>query len=72
MARTGESEQREQPVLHHVRAGDAPGWAVHHLGARWVAGMEMVDKIKRGAGGKGIVQGPDRMVKARIASDAAG
>jgi len=37
---------------------------------RVVAGMEAVDKIKRGTGGNGIVQGPDRLVKARIAADA--
>jgi peptidylprolyl isomerase len=37
---------------------------------RVVAGMEAVDKIKRGTGGNGIVQGPDRLVKARVAADA--
>ncbi|WP_165982185.1 peptidylprolyl isomerase [Dankookia rubra] len=37
---------------------------------RVVAGMESVDKIKRGTGGNGVVQGPDRLVKARIAADA--
>ncbi|MEN0074025.1 MAG: peptidylprolyl isomerase [Paracraurococcus sp.] len=37
---------------------------------RVVAGMEAVDKIKRGTGNNGIVQGPDRLVKARIAADA--
>uniref|UniRef100_UPI00351381C4 peptidylprolyl isomerase n=1 Tax=Siccirubricoccus soli TaxID=2899147 RepID=UPI00351381C4 len=37
---------------------------------RVVDGMEAVDKIKRGTGGNGIVQGPDRLVKARIAADA--
>jgi cyclophilin family peptidyl-prolyl cis-trans isomerase len=36
---------------------------------RVVAGMEAVDKIKRGTGGNGIVQGPDRLIKARIAAD---
>src|SRR4051812_40656804 len=36
---------------------------------RVVAGMEAVDKIKRGTGGNGIVQGPDRLVKARVAAD---
>ncbi len=38
---------------------------------RVVAGMEAVDKIKRGTGGNGIVQGPDRLIKARIAADEA-
>ena len=37
---------------------------------RVVSGMEAVDKIKRGTGGNGIVQGPDRLVKARVAADA--
>jgi cyclophilin family peptidyl-prolyl cis-trans isomerase len=37
---------------------------------RVVAGMEAVDKIKRGTGGNGIVQGPDRLVKVRVAADA--
>lgn len=37
---------------------------------RVVTGMEAVDKIKRGTGGNGIVQGPDRLVKARVAADA--
>jgi cyclophilin family peptidyl-prolyl cis-trans isomerase len=37
---------------------------------RVVDGMDAVDKIKRGTGGNGIVQGPDRLVKARIAADA--
>jgi peptidylprolyl isomerase len=32
-------------------------------------GMEFVDKIKRGAGGSGIVQNPDRIVRARVAAD---
>ncbi len=32
-------------------------------------GMDLVDKIKRGAGGNGEVSDPDRMVKVRIAGD---
>ena len=35
------------------------------------SGMEAVDKIKRGAGGNGMVQGPDKLIKASIAADAA-
>jgi peptidylprolyl isomerase len=34
-----------------------------------VQGMEFVDKIKRGAGGGGIVQNPDRIVHMRVAAD---
>ncbi|WP_200845377.1 peptidylprolyl isomerase [Roseomonas sp. 18066] len=33
------------------------------------SGMEFVDKIKRGAGGSGVVREPDRLVKAQIAAD---
>jgi peptidylprolyl isomerase len=35
---------------------------------RVVAGMEAVDKIKRGSGNNGMVQNPDRVVRARIAN----
>ena len=35
------------------------------------SGMEAVDKIKRGGGGNGMVQGPDKLIKATIAADAA-
>ena len=37
---------------------------------RVIKGMEFVDKIKRGAGGNGQVQGPDRILRARMATDA--
>ncbi|MSP05869.1 MAG: peptidylprolyl isomerase [Acetobacteraceae bacterium] len=36
---------------------------------RVVQGMEFIDKIKRGAGGSGTVQNPDRIVRARMATD---
>jgi cyclophilin family peptidyl-prolyl cis-trans isomerase len=35
------------------------------------SGMKLVDGIKRGQGANGEVQGPDRMIKVRIASDPA-
>ncbi len=35
---------------------------------RVVSGMEAVDKIKRGSGSGGVVQNPDRIVRARIAN----
>jgi cyclophilin family peptidyl-prolyl cis-trans isomerase len=38
---------------------------------RVVSGMEIVDKIKRGSGGSGMVQGPDKLLRARIAADGA-
>jgi peptidylprolyl isomerase len=34
-----------------------------------VAGMEYVDQIKRGTGGGGSVQNPDRIVELRVAAD---
>ncbi len=36
---------------------------------RVVQGMEFVDKITRGAGGSGQVQNPDRIIRARLATD---
>jgi cyclophilin family peptidyl-prolyl cis-trans isomerase len=33
------------------------------------AGMEAVDKIKRGSGGSGMVQGPDRIRSMKVAAD---
>ncbi len=34
-----------------------------------ISGMDLVDKIKRGAGGSGSVSGPDKIVHMRVASD---
>jgi cyclophilin family peptidyl-prolyl cis-trans isomerase len=31
-----------------------------------VAGMDAVDKVKRGSGGGGVVQNPDKLIRARI------
>jgi peptidylprolyl isomerase len=31
-----------------------------------IAGMDAVDKIKRGGGGNGVVQNPDKLIRARI------
>ena len=33
------------------------------------SGMDVVDKIKKGAGGSGSVSGPDKIIHARIAAD---
>jgi peptidylprolyl isomerase len=33
------------------------------------SGMEAIDKIKRGAGGSGSVQGPDKIIKMQVAAD---
>ena len=49
----------------------APGPSLDNQYTIWgrvVAGMEAVDKIKRGSGGNGMVQNPDRIVRARIAN----
>ena len=62
-------EQRQQPVLHHVRARAQPRRAVHDLWATSCRGMDIVDKIKRGAGGSGTVKDPDRIVHMRVAAD---
>ncbi len=34
-----------------------------------VSGMQYVDEIKRGAGGSGMVQNPDRIIHMRVAAD---
>jgi peptidylprolyl isomerase len=34
-----------------------------------ISGMEYVDRIKRGGGGNGIVQGPDKIIHLRVAAD---
>ena len=39
---------------------------------RVIAGMEAVDRIRRGAGQSGMVQNPDRLVRARVAADIRG
>jgi cyclophilin family peptidyl-prolyl cis-trans isomerase len=36
-----------------------------------IEGMEHIDKIKRGAGSSGMVQGPDRILRMRLADQAA-
>ena len=36
---------------------------------RVVSGMEVVDKIKRGSGGSGMVHGPDKIISAKVAAD---
>ena len=69
MARTPGPEQRQQPVLHHVRARPQPGRQVHDLGPGG-SGMEYVDKIKRGIRPNGgTVANPDRIVRMRVAAD---
>ncbi len=35
-----------------------------------ISGMDVVDKIKRGSGGSGSVQSPDKIIKMQVAADA--
>ncbi len=47
-----------------------PGYFLNNQYTVWgevTSGMEFVDKIKRGAGQSGIVQGPDKIIKMRTA-----
>ena len=49
----------------------APGPSLDNQYTIWgrvVAGMEAVDKIKRGSGGSGLVQNSERVIRARIAN----
>ncbi len=69
MARTGDpNSANSQFFIMFAPATSLDGQ--YTIWGRVVSGMEFVDKIKRGAGGNGIVQGPDKLVRARIAADA--
>ena len=48
MARAAGSEQRQQPVLHHVRAAPAAWTAAIPSSAGWSAACNFVDAIERG------------------------
>jgi peptidylprolyl isomerase len=50
----------------------APGPSLDGQYTIWgqvVSGMEFVDKIKRGSGQSGMVQGPDKIIHMRLAAD---
>jgi cyclophilin family peptidyl-prolyl cis-trans isomerase len=69
MARTANPDSANSQFF--IMFGPAPSLdGQYTIWGRVVGGMEAVDKIKRGTGGNGIVQGPDRLVKARVAADA--
>ncbi len=70
MARTARSEQREQPVLHHVRAGAASGRPVHDLGPGRAGDGPCGPDQARQRLGRGTVQNPDRIVHMRTADKA--
>ena len=63
-------EQREQPVLHHVRPGRRILDGQYTIWGQVVSGMEYVDQIKKGSGSSGTVQNPDRIVRMQVAADA--
>ncbi|TCZ66712.1 peptidylprolyl isomerase [Roseicella aquatilis] len=47
----------------------APGLdGQYTIWGRVISGMDAVDKIKRGTGGNGMVQNPDKLLRARIAT----
>ena len=68
MARAVRSEQRQQPVLHHVRAGALAGRAIHDLGpGRERHGVCRPDQARQRR--QRIVSDPDRIVHMRVAAD---
>jgi cyclophilin family peptidyl-prolyl cis-trans isomerase len=69
MARTSNPDSANSQFF--IMFGPAPSLdGQYTIWGRVVSGMEAVDKIKRGAGGNGMVQGPDKLIKASIAADA--
>ena len=63
-----EPEQRQQPVLHLLRAEPSFLDGQYTVWGRVISGMDVVDKIKRGAPGSGTVNGPDKLIRASIAA----
>ena len=69
MARTSNPDSANSQFF--IMFGPAPSLdGQYTIWGRVVSGMEAVDKIKRGSGGNGMVQGPDKLIKASIAADA--
>jgi peptidylprolyl isomerase len=67
MARTGDPNSANSQF--YIMFAPAPSLDNQYtIWGRVVAGMEAVDKIKRGSGNSGMVQNPDRIVRARIAN----
>jgi peptidylprolyl isomerase len=70
MARSGDPNSANSQFF--IMFAPAPSLdGQYTIWGRVVSGMEHVDKIKRGSGGSGMVQGPDKLVRARIAADGA-
>ncbi|MFC7735951.1 peptidylprolyl isomerase [Roseomonas sp. GCM10028921] len=69
MARTGNPNSANSQFF--IMFGPYPSLdGQYTIWGRVTSGMEHVDKIKRGAGGSGTVQNPDRIVKMRPATAA--
>ena len=69
MARSGDPNSANSQFF--IMFGPYPSLdGQYTIWGRVTSGMELVDKIKRGAGGSGTVQGPDRIVKMRPAGAA--
>ena len=65
MARTNNPNSGNSQFF--IMFGPAPSLdGQYTIWGRVVAGMDAVDKIKRGSGPNGIVQGPDKLIRARI------
>ena len=65
MARSGDpNSANSQFFIMFAPASSLDGQ--YTIWGRVVSGMEAVDKIKRGTGNNGMVQGPDKLLRARI------
>jgi cyclophilin family peptidyl-prolyl cis-trans isomerase len=65
MARSGDpNSANSQFFIMFAPASSLDGQ--YTVWGRVVSGMEAVDKIKRGSGNNGMVQGPDKLLRARI------
>lgn len=69
MARTSDPNTANSQFF--IMFGPAPSLdGQYTIWGRVVGGMEAVDGIKRGAAGSGVVSGPDRIVRMRVATEA--
>ena len=67
MARS--SDQNSANSQFYIMFGPAPSLdGQYTIWGRVLSGMDAVDRIKRGSGQSGMVQGPDKLLRARIAT----
>ncbi|RAI56033.1 peptidylprolyl isomerase [Roseicella frigidaeris] len=67
MARTSDPNSANSQFF--IMFGPAPNLDRQYtVWGRVVSGMEAVDKIKRGTGAGGVVQNPDKLLRARVAA----